>query len=94
MTAYTRGRRREWQSRRHLEAAGYAVVRAAGSHGAFDLVAFSPADVVLVQVKSNRWPGTVEMAALRAFPAPPHTRKEAHRWRAGARTPDVRPVPA
>ena len=94
MTGYAKGARREHASKRLLEARGYAVVRAAGSHGAFDLVAFSAADVVLVQVKSNRWPGTVEMAALRAFPAPPHTRKEAHRWRAGARTPDVRPVPA
>jgi len=94
MTAYRKGARREHATMRLLEADGYVCIRAAGSHGAFDVVAFSAADVVLVQVKSNRWPGTAEMAALRAFPTPPHTRKEAHRWRAGTRTPDVRRVPA
>lgn len=90
MTGYAKGARREYASKRLLEAAGYAVVRTAGSHGAFDLVAFSAADVLLVQVKSRDWPGLVERAVLRAFPAPPGTRKQAWRWRDGARAPDVR----
>jgi|ERR1035437_588285 hypothetical protein len=92
MTAYAKGARREHDTMRLLEAAGYVCLRAAGSHGAFDVMAFSTNDVRLVQVKSRDWPGAVEMAALRAFPAPPNTRKEVHRWRDGVRTPDVRHV--
>lgn len=77
---------------RLLEAAGYACCRSAASLGAWDVVAVSSADVLLVQVKSNDWPGSVEMETLRNFKVPPNTRKLVHRWRDHARTPDVREV--
>ncbi len=59
MNAKRRGTRNEHRSRRLLEAAGYAVTRAAGSLGAWDLVGIGPIDVVLLQVKSNRAPVSI-----------------------------------
>lgn len=35
----------------HLETDGYLVIRAAGSHGAADLIALKPGQVLFVQVK-------------------------------------------
>ncbi|MBX3198261.1 MAG: hypothetical protein KF894_08960 [Labilithrix sp.] len=78
---------------RLLEASGYAVTRAAASLGAWDIIAIGPVDVVLVQVKTNAWPGSVEMEALALFKAPPNARKLVHRWRDRQRLPDVRDVP-
>jgi uncharacterized protein with GYD domain len=78
---------------RLLESVGYRCTRAAASLGAWDIVGVSATDVVLVQVKSRDWPGTVEMETLRMFPAPANVRKLVHRWRDFAREPDVREVP-
>jgi hypothetical protein len=33
-------------------------------------VGIGPSDIVLVQTKSNGWPGAVEMEAIRNFPCP------------------------
>lgn len=85
-----KGTRREHRSRQILEAEGYRVLRAAGSHGAWDLIGVREDGVLFVQVKSRDWPGRVEMSTLRAFPCPPHCRRIVHRWRDGARRPDVR----
>lgn len=76
-----------------LEAAGYACTRAAASLGVFDIVGIGSTDVVLVQVKSNRWVGAVEMEAIQLFAAPPNCRKLIHRWRDRQRLPDVKEVP-
>lgn len=92
MNTAAKGGRNERRSRAMLEAAGYHVTRAAASHGAWDLVAIGPADLLLVQVKSRDWPGFAEMARLQAFPAPPGVRKVVHRWRDRASVPDVREV--
>lgn len=54
-----------------LERAGYLVVRSAGSHGLFDLVAISPLGVRLIQVKSN-YVGPVEIESLQEFKDCPH----------------------
>ena len=88
--AKRKGTRNEHRSKAILEAAGYAVCRAAASLGVWDLVAIGSADVVLVQVKTRDWPGTVEMETLRSFPAPQNARKLVHRWRDRQRLPDVR----
>lgn len=90
MNAKAKGTRNEHRSRRLLEAAGYRVTRAAASLGEWDLVGVSSTDVVLVQVKTRDWPGTIEMEALRSFPCPPGCRRLVHRWRDRQRTPDVR----
>lgn len=92
MNAKRKGTRNEHRSMRLLEAAGYAVTRAAASLGVWDIIAIGPVDVVLVQVKTNAWPGSVEMEALELFKAPPNARKLVHRWRDRQRLPDVREV--
>jgi hypothetical protein len=54
------------------------------------VVAVGSTDVVLVQVKSNDWPGSLEMQVLREFVTPPGVRRLVHRWRDRQRLPDVR----
>ena len=74
IVAKAKGTRRERQARDILESQGFAVTRAAGSLGLWDLIGlrrqpepdrYLPV-VKLVQVKSNRWPRTAEVEALEA----------------------------
>jgi Holliday junction resolvase len=90
MNTKRKGSKNERRSRRLLEAQGYAVTRAAASLGAFDLIAICARNILLVQVKSNRWPCAAEVEQMRAFGAPKVARKVIHRWRDRARAPDVR----
>ena len=69
---------------------GYRCTRSAASLGAWDIVAISSRDVVLCQVKSRDWPGSVEMETLREFPVPANCRKLVHRWRNHQRFPDTK----
>jgi len=92
MNCKAKGNRNERKSIQILEAVGYRCTRAAASLGVFDVIAISASDVVLCQVKSNDWPGSVEMEAIKLFPAPQNARKIVHRWRDRARNPDVREV--
>lgn len=92
MNAKAKGSRNERRSRALLEAAGYAVTRAAGSLGAWDLIGISSTDMVLCQVKTRDWPGSVEMEVLRSFSVPPNARRIVHRWRDGERRPDVKEI--
>lgn len=89
MNAKAKGSRNERRSRDLLEAAGYAVTRAAGSLGAWDLIGIGSTDVVLCQVKTRDWPGSVEREALERFAVPPNCRKLLHRWIDRQRLPDV-----
>jgi Holliday junction resolvase len=52
-SAYRKGRRLEHRARALLAAAGYSVVRAAGSKGPVDLIAFNETGFRLVSVKSG-----------------------------------------
>ncbi|MBX3027781.1 hypothetical protein KF840_23040 [bacterium] len=88
--AKAKGTRNEHRSRVLLEAAGYAVTRAAGSLGAWDLIGIGSTDVVLVQCKTNRPPPPAEREALAAFRVPPNCRRLIHVWRDRQRVPDVR----
>ncbi len=90
MNAKRKGTRNEHRSIRLLEGAGYRCTRAAASLGTWDIVGVGSTDVVLLQVKTRDWPGTVEMESLRLFPAPAFVRKLIHRWRDRQRQPDVR----
>lgn len=92
MNCKSKGSRNERRSRRVLEAAGYAVTRAGGSLGTFDLIGIGPTSIVLCQVKTRDWPGRAEIEAIRAFRAPRNARKVLHRWRDGVNKPDVREV--
>ena len=60
MSRYDQGRRLEWAARDALTAAGYLVLRSAGSKTPVDLAAFRPApnvacppDLVFVQCKTD-----------------------------------------
>lgn len=52
MTRYITGRTYEYRSIELLKQKGYAVIRSAGSHGPWDLVAFRGDEVLFVQVKA------------------------------------------
>jgi Holliday junction resolvase len=93
MNCKRKGNRNEHRSIRLLEAAGYACTRAAASLGVFDVVAVGSQDIILLQVKSNEWPRSVEMEQIKLFAAPPNARKLIHRWRDRQAVPDVREVP-
>jgi hypothetical protein len=88
MNTKAKGTRNEHRSIQVLEAAGYACTRAAASLGAWDIIEVGSTDIVLCQVKTRDWPGT-----LKAFPAPGNCHKLLHRWRDRQRTLDVREVP-
>lgn len=90
MNTKAKGNRNEHRSIRLLEAAGYSCTRAAASLGAWDIIGIGSTDVVLVQVKTNAWPGSVETETMKSFPAPANARKLIHRWRDRQRLPDVR----
>lgn len=90
MKAKQKGTRNEHRSITLLETAGYACTRAAGSLGAWDIIGIGSTDFVLVQVKTNNWPGSVEMETLRNFVVPANAKKLVHRWRDYQRTPDVK----
>ena len=92
MNTKKKGNRNERRTMRLLEAAGYSCTRAAASLGVFDVIGISATDFVLVQVKTNDWPGSTEMEGIRLFTAPPNARKLVHRWRDRHATPDVREV--
>ncbi len=80
-----KGTRLERVVKRHLEERGYIVIRAAGSHGPFDLVALRSTasdisdtggafidgyEVLCVQVKANRKPTRAQMEAMCQVPVP------------------------
>lgn len=92
MNTKRKGTRNEHRSIVLLEAAGYQCTRAAASLGAWDIIGVGSTDIVLCQVKTNAWPGTVEMETLKQFNAPPNARKLVHRWRDRQRIPDVKEV--
>ena len=90
MNSKRKGTRNEHRSLQLLEAAGYSCVRAAASLGVWDIVGIGSNDLVLLQVKSRDWPGSVEMEALKNFPCPLNCKKLVHRWRDRQRLPDVK----
>lgn len=88
--AKAKGSRQERRTMALLEAAGYTCIKSGGSLGEWDVIGIGPRGVVLVQVKSTDWPGTLEMAALRESCPYPYVTRLVHRWRNHQRTPDVR----
>lgn len=92
MNTAGKGRRCEAKSRRWLESQGYVCIRSAASKGLFDLVAISTDHVLLVQIKSGRWPSNDDQAAIRRFPCPDKCKKFLHRWRLRQAAPDIREV--
>ncbi len=90
MNNKAKGSRRERQTMKLLESAGYACMKAGASLGIFDVIGISSTDMVCVQVKSGRNPGSVEMEALKEFKVPPNCRKLIHVWKDRSHTPIIK----
>lgn len=90
MNTAKKGRHQEHRSIALYEGWGFRCMRSAGSRGAWDFIAVNAEGIVLVQVRSGRWPSPAECAELAAFPVPPNARKVIHRWDLRARAPEVR----
>ena len=76
-----KGRRLEHRSKHLLESLGYAVIRAAGSKGVFDLWACNATELLLVQCKAaSHGASPAEREQMRAVVAPPCTRRVVHVW--------------
>jgi Holliday junction resolvase-like predicted endonuclease len=92
MNAKAKGTRNEHKTRRYLEKRGWRCVRAGGSLGAFDLIAFSRKGIRFIQVKSNRGAGPLERQRLRQAKAewcPEGSSVEIWVWRDYARGPEM-----
>jgi hypothetical protein len=89
ISRYSKGRRREYQTIDWLQERGFECVRAAGSKGVFDIVAFSFATVLLVQVKCNRKPSGDELLDMLAVPAPENARRLVFVWTDGIARPKI-----
>ncbi|MGI8468970.1 MAG: hypothetical protein ACR2N3_11030 [Pyrinomonadaceae bacterium] len=92
MNRKAKGNRNEYKTMRLLESIGYECFRMAASKGAFDVIAVSVSDVLLIQVKSNRLPSQFEMETIRAFACPANARKLVHVWQDRKRLPIVKEV--
>lgn len=92
MNAKAKGARNERRTIALLQAQGYSCTKSGGSLGVFDVIGIGADDIVLCQVKSNRWPSPAEMEAIANFATPSVCRKIIHRWLDGRSTPDVREV--
>ena len=90
MNPARKGRRAEHRARHALEAAGYTVLRAAGSKGVADLVAWNGDHVRIVSVKSGgRYVSTRERAALLTRPRPAGVSVDIWRYAHGSTVPLV-----
>ena len=82
-----RGIDAERRAIKDLERVGYEVIRAAGSHGTFDLVAYGPLGCRFVQIKTDTVNSRVALAreAVAEADLPPHSTGELWRWQAEKR---------
>jgi len=90
MNAKAKGTRNEHKSMALLEREGYRCTRSGASLGAWDIIGVSKVGFVLVQVKSNRAPGSVEMKRMQEFEAPCNAVKVLHIWKDGVNEPVIR----
>lgn len=82
-TPYKRGVKKENIARKELEERGYTVIRAAGSHGPFDLIAWKENEVRAIQVKRTADPKQSfgrEIFFLNGVPVPEGWVKELWIW--------------
>ena len=87
-----KGSRRERQTMAYYTKLGYACTKSGASLGAWDILAIGPHDAYLIQVKSNRPPGKVEMAKLEAFQCPPFMHKVLVVWKDRVVEPEISPI--
>jgi len=68
--AKKKGSRKEIETIDILKTLGFTCTKAGGSFGSWDIVAIDDERVLLIQVKSNRWPAQVELQRLMAGAVP------------------------
>lgn len=77
---YSTGYRAEREAAKYLEAQGYYVMTSRGSKGMFDLIAVSPEEVKLIQVKviptNAKRIFKKEQLEIRRVQTPPFVKKE------------------
>jgi hypothetical protein len=86
---YIRGRAIEYRGKKELEQAGYYVVRSAGSHSAFDLVAWNDQEILFIQCKREKKSAKNpkkkkykrDLIQIDTIKIPPNGRKEFWIWR-------------
>lgn len=84
-----KGARLERKSKQLLEDCGYTVIRAAGSKGPFDLIAFNGGCIRLIQIKANRKPGPAEREQMSMVEHPKNCTVEMWLWKDYARKPVI-----
>ncbi|HEY0876692.1 MAG TPA: hypothetical protein VGD94_24665 [Vicinamibacterales bacterium] len=88
MNTSHKGRRAEHRARALLEAAGYCVIRAAGSKGPADLIAWDGASIRFISVKSGtKYASAIEREALQMLPRPAGSSIEVWRFPDRCRAP-------
>ena len=88
MNATHKGRRAEHRARALLEAAGFAVCRAAGSKGPADLVAWDMTSIRFISVKSgSKYATAMEREALQMLLRPANASVEIWRFPDRCRAP-------
>ena len=70
MNSKAKGTRLELQILHDLESQGFSCTRAAASLGLWDIIAVSPDIVLLVQIKTGRFPRSEEFDKLLEFIVP------------------------
>lgn len=90
INAKRKGSNNELKTIRYYEKQGFQCTKAGGSLGVWDIIAISANSVILLQVKSNGWPGTEETARCTNFIAPGFVTKIILRWDDYAREPKFR----
>ena len=87
-TNYEKGRAAEYKAMHQLRADGYAVLRTAGSHGMYDVIAWNPDTVRFIQIKRDCKPTKGELAALEAAHVPDGCTKELWTYTTGTGLPE------
>jgi Holliday junction resolvase len=85
MNTARKGRRAEHRARAILEASGFSGIRAAGSKGFADLVAWDGVGIRFVSVKcGTKYLSSLEREALQLMPRPANSSIEVWRFRRAA----------
>lgn len=89
MNTKAKGNRNERRTRDYYLERGYTVIKAGGSFGLFDLIAWNDTNIHYIQVKSSVWAAPAERKAMLKNIIPPNGVKVIHRWRNRVMDPDV-----
>ena len=73
MTAYQKGRSYEYTIMHAYKKKGMYVIRSAGSHGLFDIIAFDGEDIYLACCRKRRWQEVEMNEILNSVKTPPNT---------------------